>query len=124
MNLLNTLFFVAVVVALVWLGFWLRRKAAKATEGSEWYDERKILRITSWVVWAIALVVLLGTLQSHRIINIKTPFSGPTVGNTLPRRTEVPEAGEPPKVEVKDGRPDLDKVKADHQEKLNDFEEK
>lgn len=121
MNLPIVLF----LLILLALGVWGSQKLMKESADKEKSDEdRKILKVFAWIIRGVMIFFLIITLDQSGIIDVPNPFDGPKVGNSIPTTGYQPSEAVAPQVEAVDGRPNMDKVREEHQQQLDGFEEK
>jgi hypothetical protein len=79
------------------------------------------------LIWAsricllVVLIAAVGIVDSY-VWKIPNPFAGPTAGEELPREPEPPPPAVKPDVQADDLRPDMDQVRDEHREQLDEFE--
>jgi len=124
MNLETLIFFLILLGLILWFSFWIMKKVHQATEDDDVYEVRGLLRFVAWALRVVVLLIALVIADRFNFIDIPNPFDGAKIENEIPRSpTEPPESGAPPEIEVKDGRPNMDDIRAEHQDQLDEFEE-
>jgi len=119
MNLETTLFLLVILSLAIWGSQHLMKKAGEEKTDDE---DRKILKTIAWVIRGIIIFLAVIMLDRFGVITVPNPFDGPKIENTIPATGYQPERAVAPQIEAIDGRPDMDAVRDEHQQQLDDFE--
>lgn len=119
MNMESLIAVIIVLVLFVWGGSALRRLSKRITEESELFHYKTSIHMGGTFLWIIAFLALCFTATRF----IDTDFgvlSGPQAD--LPASSMPSSEPVKPTVDVIDGRPNMDEVRDEHREQLEEFE--
>lgn len=119
MNLSTTI--AVIVVAILLFAASMKLRDMSQSEKYE-KDERTFFRWISKIIWLILFLGAIIGADMFGYIDIPNPFDGPKINETM--MTPQPDYSAPveaPELEGKTNKPDMDAVKNEHQEQLDNF---
>ena len=117
MGIIGSIMMVVFILLLLWGGRRLYLLSKKHEN-----EKRKVLRLASQAIFFAAFIVVVWAFHTF-IVEIPTPFKGPSVGNNMPNhQVDNLELTEPPKVSATHSSPNMETVIDQHQKQLHEFE--